>query len=322
MLNKISNKEVCEIAEKVINIQKEAIGSLNEVIKDNFIEIVEAVSNLKGKLIISGMGKSGNIARKISSTLSSTGTPSLYLSPAEAKHGDVGVISKQDMVMLLSNSGETDELNAIINYCKRFDIKIISMTRGVNSTLHKVGDMKILLPAIPEASDLGVPTTSSTMMIVYGDALAVALHHKRNFSKEDYKILHPGGSIGAQLTYLKDLMHVGHMLPIVEKGTFLLDAVLEMTKKRMGCVGVVDEEGSLIGVITDGDLRRHLGDNIRNKAVENVMTINPKTLSEEVIAIKALGIMNENSITNVFIVKNGKPIGVVHIHDLLKLGVV
>jgi len=318
----ISDVEIIGIGKQVLAKQQAAIAELEGAIDATFAQLVAELANLKGKLIISGMGKSGNIARKISSTLSSTGTPSLYLHPAEAKHGDLGVIAHNDIVMLLSNSGETDELNAIINYCKRFGIKIVSMTRNADSTLCSVGDIKVVLPAVPEASALGVPTTSSTMMIVYGDALAVALHQKRNFSKEDYKNLHPGGQIGAQLTYVKEFMHAGAEMPLIKAGSFMPEAVLEITNKRFGCVGVVNDKGVLQGVITDGDLRRHLHEDMRSKKVEEIMHLDPKTLTEEVMAAEALNTMNRHSITNIFVLQGGVPVGIVHIHDLLKLGVV
>lgn len=322
MQKEITDSEVIDLGKEVVAKQLIAIGELKDSINDTFAEVVVALSCLKGKLIVSGMGKSGNIARKISSTLSSTGTPSLYLHPAEAKHGDLGVIKKDDVVMLLSNSGETDELTSIINYCKRFDIKIISMTRNAESTLSNIGDIKIVLPAVPEASTLGVPTTSSTMMIVYGDALAVALHHKRNFSKDDYKILHPGGQIGAKLTYIKEFMHTGEAMPLVKLENSVLDAVLEITNKRFGCVGIIDDAGKLKGIITDGDLRRHMHEDLRAKKAKDIMHHNPKTLSSEIMAAQALSVMNEQSITNMFVLEKEMPVGIIHVHDLLKLGVI
>lgn len=320
-MEEINNTKLIEIGKSVVEKERDAVSHLLEVIDETFVEVVHTLSSLEGKLIITGMGKSGNIARKIASTLSSIGLPSLYLNPAEAKHGDLGVIKVGDVVMLLSNSGETDELNSIINYCKRFEITIIGMTRKGDSTLYNVSNVKIVLPAIPEASHLGVPTTSSTMMIVYGDAIAVALHHKNRFSKESYHILHPGGQIGARLTYVKSIMHTGSDIPMVNLGTPLMDAVLEMTKKRFGCVGIVNEKGELQGIITDGDLRRNIEYDIRAKKVDDIMHYNPKVLQPDIMAFEAMSLMNKNSITNVFVVEGNKPIGIIHIHDLLKLGV-
>jgi arabinose-5-phosphate isomerase len=317
----MNRDEIIKIAQEVVRLESEAILKLYSFIDDTFIQVISKMHDLRGKVIISGMGKSGNIARKISSTLSSTGTPSFYLHPAEAKHGDLGVISSDDVVMLLSNSGETDELNSIINYCKRFGITIIGMTRNQDSTLYNISDIKIILPAVPEASMLGVPTTSSTMMIVYGDAIAVALHHKRNFSIEDYKTLHPGGQIGARLTYVKELMHTGNAIPLVSLGTKVFDAILELTNKRFGCVGVINASGNLVGIITDGDLRRHVNDDLRSKLVEDIMTANPKTVKSDAMTGSVLNIMNSKSITNIMVVDNGKPVGIVHVHDLLRLGV-
>lgn len=320
-MTNIPDSKLIEIAKGVIDKEKEGISQLSGVINETFLEVVATLSSLKGKLIISGMGKSGNIARKIASTLSSIGLPSIYLNPAEAKHGDLGVINVGDIVMLLSNSGETDELNSIINYCKRFAIKIIGMTRKQDSTLSNLSDIKIILPLVPEASHLGVPTTSSTMMIVYGDAIAIALHHRKSFSEENYHILHPGGQIGARLTYISAVMHTESEMPISKIGTPILDAVLEMTNKRFGCVGVVDEAGNLCGIITDGDLRRSINQDLRIKKVEDIMHHNPKTLQPDMMAFEAMAILNKHSITNIFVVENNKPKGVVHIHDLLKLGV-
>lgn len=320
-MEEINNATLIEIGKSVVQKERDAVAKLLEVIDQTFVEIVDLLSSLEGKLIITGMGKSGNIARKIASTLSSIGLPSLYLNPAEAKHGDLGVIKVGDVVMLLSNSGETDELNSIINYCKRFEITIIGMTRKEDSTLYNLSDIKIVLPLVPEASHLGVPTTSSTMMIVYGDAIAVALHHKNRFSKENYHVLHPGGQIGARLTYVKSIMHTGSDIPIVKSGTPLMDAVLEMTKKRFGCVGVINDNGEFHGMITDGDLRRNIEQDLRAKKVEDIMHYNPKVLHPDVMAFEAMSIMNKNSITNMFILEGKKPIGIIHIHDLLKLGV-
>lgn len=321
MQKKLSYEEIIDLGKKVVIKQSQAIAELESTIDQTFVQLVQELSCLKGKLIISGMGKSGNIARKIASTLSSTGTSSFYLHPAEAKHGDLGVIKIDDIVMLLSNSGETDELNSIIHYCKRFGVRMISMTRNSLSTLASVADINVVLPSVPEASMLGAPTTSSTMMIVYGDALAIALHHNRNFSEEDYKILHPGGQIGAKLRYVNECMHTGAALPLVSEDSSMAEAIVEISEKRLGCVGVTNE-GKLVGVITDGDLRRNMHKDMRVEKAGSIMHNMPMVISGNTMAAQALNIMNNRSITNLFVVDDGIPVGLVHIHDLLKLGVV
>jgi arabinose-5-phosphate isomerase len=267
------------------------------------------------------MGKSGHIARKIAATLSSTGTIAHFIHPAEAGHGDLGMIAKDDIVILLSNSGETDELNSIINYCKRFSIKIIGITRNSSSTLAEVSDVVLVLPKTPEASEINAPTTSSTMMLVLGDALAIALHNTLGFSKEDYQILHPGGSIGTSLSKVVALMHTKEEIPLVQEYAEVYEVILEITAKRQGCTGVLNAEGEMVGIITNGDLSRHLSAGIAEplKAkARNIMGTHPITISSKITAAEALAIMNNNSITNLFVVEDKKPIGVLHIHDLLK----
>jgi arabinose-5-phosphate isomerase len=311
-----------DTAREVLELEIQGLKQLLNKIDIVFSQIVEEILNITGRVIVSGMGKSGHIARKFASTLASTGTPAIFIHPAEAGHGDLGMITKNDIMILLSNSGETPELAPIIEYCKRFAIKIIGITRKVNSTLYKASTIPVVLPDAPEASDIMAPTTSTIMMMAYGDAVAVALHKKRNFSRSDYKIFHPGGNIGAKLLRVRDLMHTGEDVPLVSEQNSMLEAILTITSKRFGCVGVLNNEGKLTGVITDGDLRRHIDIDIRKAKAVEIMTHSPVVLNAEGIASEALGIMSKKSITNVFIIdENQRPQGILHIHDLLKAGV-
>ncbi|RZI47695.1 KpsF/GutQ family sugar-phosphate isomerase [Rickettsiales endosymbiont of Peranema trichophorum] len=314
-------KDLRDIGRFVIETEIKGLQSLTSCLDDTFAEIVNAILKIRGRVIVSGMGKSGHIARKISSTLSSTGTPSIYIHPAEAGHGDLGMITKQDIVLLLSNSGETSELSVIVNYCKRQMIEIIGISRKEKSALIEASTFKVVLPDIPEASDISAPTTSTTMMMVYGDAIAVALHKKRQFTISDYQILHPVGSLALKLLKLEDVMHTENEIPIISDSSTVLDAILMITSKRFGCVGVIDSRSVLIGIITDGDLRRHVVSvDISNTSVTSVMTTKPVVVTKDMLAFEALAIMNKRCITNLFIV-NGehKPIGIIHIHDLLKI---
>jgi len=312
-----------EVAKQVINQEVNGLKELLNNIDDVFDHVVEAIAAIQGRVIVSGMGKSGHVARKIAATLASTGTPSIYLHPAEASHGDLGMITKKDIVILLSNSGETQELAPIIDYCKRFSITIIGICRNDESTLIRASDFKVVLPSSPEASDVPAPTTSTIIMMAYGYALAVALHTKRDFTESDFRLLHPGGNIGAKLLKINDLMHSDEEMPLVKQGTIVLQAILTITSKRFGCVGVTNEKNELIGMVTDGDLRRNINLDLNAIKVEEIMTVKPIMLSPDTYASDALGIMNRKSITNLFIINEKKqPIGIIHIHDLLRAGVV
>jgi arabinose-5-phosphate isomerase len=312
-----------KVARKVIECEILGLKDLVDKIDEVFSRIIEEICCIPGRVIMSGMGKSGHIARKITSTFASTGTPAIYIHPAEAGHGDLGMITKNDIVMLFSNSGETPELAPIIDYCKRFSIKIIGISRRNGSTLIKSSDLAVVLPDTPEASSVNAPTTSAIMMMAYGDAIAVALHNKRDFTDSDFKIFHPGGNIGAKLLRMQDLMHMGKDIPIITETETIAEAILIISSKRLGCVGVVDDFGKLIGMITDGDLRRHIHTDISNTTVKDIMTINPVTLRDNSLASEALCIMNRKCITNIFVVDdNKKPIGIIHVHDLLRAGVV
>jgi arabinose-5-phosphate isomerase len=306
------------IANRVIEREVEGLQSLLKVLDDNFNQAIDLIINTNGKIIVSGIGKSGHVARKIAATLSSTGTSAFFVHPSEAAHGDLGMIKENDAVILLSNSGETEELNPIIDYCKRFEIKTIGIARNANSTLLNSCSIPIALPNIPEASNIDAPTTSTTMMMALGDIIATIIHEKKDFSKVDFKVFHPGGKIGAKLLKVKDIMHTNDDMPLILDSLLASDAIITMTSKRMGCVGVINESGEFIGIFTDGDLRRHINSNFSTITIREIMTSNPTTFNEEQFASEVLAIMNKKSITNGFVLKDRKPIGIIHLHDILK----
>lgn len=277
----------------------------------------------QGRVIVTGMGKSGHIGRKIASTLSSTGTPAYFVHPGEASHGDLGVISdKSDIILALSWSGETAELRDLIDYAKRFRVPLIAITSQPASALAQAADIALILPAAPEACPNGLaPTTSTLMQLALGDALAVALLESRGFTALDFKALHPGGKLGASLTFIRDVMHEGEKLPLVRIGTPMSSAIVEMSAKGFGCVGVLNETGDLAGIVTDGDLRRHMRPDLLTSKVEDVMTKNPKSAKPDQLALEVLETLNASNITALFVVENKKPRGLVHLHDLLRIGV-
>jgi len=319
-------KNPLEIGKKVLKDEKEAISSVIEALDKSFIEAVNLILNTKGKLIITGMGKSGLIGKKLSATFSSTGTPSFFLHPAEAIHGDLGVISKDDTILAISNSGETPELMAIIPTVKRWGNKIISITNNPNSSLAKHSDIHLFLNVKKEACPLNLaPTSTSTATLALGDALAVAVFEMRGFTAEDFAKYHPGGSLGKKLMKVREIMHTGEEIPIVYPNTSLKNTVLVISEKGFGATFVVDsEEGNLIGIITDGDLRRFInkGGSIDKSKAEDVMTKNPKYIDGNKLVLEALEVMERYNITVLPVVENGKPIGLIHLHDILKSGVV
>ncbi len=310
-----------ESAKRVLRCEVDGLKALESALDDSFVALVNLVYGLKGRLIISGMGKSGHIARKIAATLASTGTPSYFVHPAEASHGDLGMITEGDAVLCLSNSGETAELRDIIGYTRRFSIPLIALVRRAGSVLVESADIAVVLPESPEASPTGAPTTSTLMMLAYGDALAMALLEKRGFTSTDFGIFHPGGKLGKAFIRCADIMHKGDELPLVSESEPMEKVLLTMTAKRFGCAGVVDASGKLLGVITDGDLRRHMGNTLLAEKASHVMTKAPITVTPQQLAAEALGIMNSKNITCLFAVESGKPIGIVHVHDCLRAGV-
>lgn len=318
---------ILEIAKKVLKIEADAVLGLTDKLNNNFEKAVELLYTSKGRVVVTGMGKSGLVGKKIAATLASTGTPAFFLHPAEASHGDLGMVTERDIIIAISNSGETEELVGLIPFLKRFNVKLISMTGNQNSTLAKASDVTLDISVKEEACPLGiVPTASTTATLAMGDALAVALLIKRGYKEEDFAFFHPRGSIGKRLFIkVKDLMHTGDSLPTVSLNTPMSKTVIEMSSKRLGHTVVLDNENKIAGIITDGDLRRGIekwGERLFELTAEEVMTGNPKTISEEELAAKALSIMESYSITALVVPdKDGRAIGIIHLHDILKQGI-
>ena len=304
---------------QVIDIEIKALNLLKNYISKDFVKVVNLLLKNKGKIIVSGIGKSGHIASKIASTLSSVGSPSFYIHPSEANQGDLGMLEKKDAVILISNSGETSELINLILYCKKLGIPIISITSEHDSTLSRESNLNLLIPKNIEACPLELaPTSSTTCTLALGDALAVTLLKKKKFTESDFRELHPGGKLGQMLSEVKDVMKMNLNIPLIAESKNMSYAILEMTSKGEGCVGVVSTKNELIGIITDGDIRRNMNPKLLDKNVKEIMTRKPKTLSPNTLISKALKIMNEESITNIFITVHKKPIGIIHMHDMLK----
>jgi arabinose-5-phosphate isomerase len=309
---------------RVIAIEAAALAALGDGLGPGFAAAVERMLAARGRVIVSGMGKSGHVARKIAATLASTGTPALFVHPAEASHGDLGMITGDDVVLLLSNSGETPELADLIAYTRRFGIPLIAVAGRADSTLMRQADIAIVLPAAPEACSVGLaPTTSTTMTIALGDALAVALMEHRAFTPDDFRGLHPGGRLGARLATVANLMHSGDEVPLIGPAAPMAEALIVMTQKGFGVVGVVDAAGALVGIITDGDLRRKM-QGLLGHTVGEVMTRDPRTIATTALASEALKVMNAAKITTLFATEPaapGRPAGILHVHDCLRAGV-
>lgn len=312
-----------DIAHGKAVLEQEIIGlkAIAETLDERFAQAVEVLASIRGRVIVSGMGKSGHVARKIAATMASTGTPAHFVHPGEASHGDLGMITEDDAVLALSNSGETAELSDIIHYCKRFSIPLIGVARRSGSMLVEAADVALVLPETPEACLTGAPTTSTTMMMALGDAIAVALVQRRGFTKEDFSRFHPGGKLGKRFIAVKELMHGAGELPLVKESDQMKDVLLIITAKKFGCAGVVDAAGKLAGIITDGDLRRHMSPDLLAQAAGQVMTRDPVSVRPSLLAAEALAIMNERAITSIFVVDAQKPVGILHIHDCLRAGV-
>ncbi len=296
-------------------------AALENGLAEPFAAAVDIVSRITGRVIVTGVGKSGHIGSKIAATLASTGTPAFFVHPAEANHGDLGMIAPDDVVVALSWSGETAELKGIVAYTRRFAIPLIAITAGLDSALARESSVVIGLPRAAEACPHGLaPTTSTLMQLVVGDALAVALLEARGFTPDQFRTFHPGGKLGASLTKVGEIMHTGDRLPLVPVGTSMRDAVLEISRKGFGCVAVVSQDGLLEGIVTDGDLRRHMGPDLLSMTVDEVMTRGPKTVSPDTLAAAALQLVNASAITVAMVVEGERPVGVVHLHDLLRIG--
>ena len=313
--------DAAAVARRVLRTEADALLRLAEELDGPFSLAVEQVFGLKGRLVCTGVGKSGHVARKIAATLASTGTPALFVHAAEASHGDLGMITPDDAVLALSKSGEARELADVVAYAKRFAIPLISMTARADSALGRAADLLLLMPDAAEAAQaVDAPTTSTTLQMALGDALAVALLERRGFGASEFKLYHPGGKLGAALRTVGELMHGRSELPLVGRAASMSETLLTMTEKRFGCAAVVDAEGRLEGIITDGDLRRHMGALMGHSAAE-IMTPAPRTLGPQALAAEALRVMNEGRITVLFAVEQGRPVGILHIHDLLRAGV-
>ena len=311
------------VARRVLKTEIAGLTALADELSERFSDAVDLLAATRGRVTVTGMGKSGHIARKIAATFASTGTPAQFVHPAEAGHGDLGMIAPGDAVLALSNSGDTAELDAILGYTRRLRIPLVAMTRRDGSALVEAADIALVLPASEEACPMGLaPTTSTTMMLALGDALAIAMLERKGFAIADFQRLHPGGDLGRQLLTVTDIMHAGDAMPLVALGTAMADAILAMSAKSFGCVGVTDSDGHLVGIVTDGDLRRHMNDGLLRAGVDKVMNRQPKTIRPQALAAEALGRMNQYAITSLFAVDaEGRPLGILHIHDCLRAGI-
>ncbi|MGL4395300.1 MAG: KpsF/GutQ family sugar-phosphate isomerase [Hyphomicrobium sp.] len=321
-----SNKAALESAVRTLKLEGDGLSQLAKGLKGAmaapFLNAVARLSAISGRVIVTGIGKSGHVGQKIAATFASTGTPAFFVHPSEASHGDLGMITPADVILALSWSGETVELKPIITYSRRFKVPLISITSRAESALGQQSDIALLLPRAKEACPHGLaPTTSTTMQLALGDALAIALLEAKGFTAHDFKVFHPGGSLGANLKYVADVMHKGDDLPIAHDRETMSGALVTMTAKSFGCLGIVDGKGRLAGVITDGDLRRHMGAQLLSAKVGEIMTRNPKTVGPQTLASAALEVLNASRITALFVVADGRPVGIVHIHDLLRAGV-
>jgi arabinose-5-phosphate isomerase len=322
-----SDRAQAAIASALRTLEAEGSGvdALTAALKDGlgaaFSAAIELIRSAKGRVIVTGMGKSGHVARKIASTLASTGTPAFFVHPSEASHGDLGMIANDDVILALSWSGETSELKNITDYSRRYSIKLIAMTAIPDSALARLSDIVLTLPQAREACPHNLaPTTSSLMQLALGDALAIALLESHGFTAVDFGLLHPGGKLGTLLKTVRDVMHIAPAMPLAPLGTRMSDAILEMTTRGFGCVGITDGRGLLVGIITDGDLRRHMRNDLLDAQVDDVMTRGPKTVRPDQLLSETLDILNSTKVTALFAVESGKPVGIVHVHDLLRAG--
>lgn len=324
-----NNKDL-DAAARTLDMEVDGLRALKDSLDVNFTQAIETIDTMRqtgrGRLIVAGIGKSGHIAKKINATLASTGTPSYYVHPGEASHGDLGMITADDVVLLMSNSGESAELSDLIHYCKRFEIPLIAMTSKADSTLGKHADILLLMPQMPEACPIGMaPTTSTTMALAYGDCIAVALLERLGLSREDFSVFHPGGKLGQQLLRIADVMHKIDILPFVEENATMDAAIIQLSEKNLGCVLVIDEKKSLKGIITDGDLKRHMAPDLLQKPVNAIMSASPKTIKETALAAEAMQIMTRTPgqyITSLIVVnEDGDLSGLIRLQDCLQRGI-
>ena len=310
-----------QAAKKVLQTEADALETLKNDLPNDFSDLVKLILNLNGRVIVSGVGKSGHIGNKIAATLASTGTPAYFVHATEASHGDLGMITEKDLCLLISNSGETSEIFDIVAHARRFSIPVATVSSNTESTLVKAADFKLCLPVVEEACPIGMaPTTSTTMMLALGDALAVALMEAKNFNTENFKVLHPGGKLGAKMMMVSQVMHKSDALPLVETQTSMKETLLTMSSRGFGIAAVVNEKDFLVGVITDGDLRRHIND-LMSKTAGEIASLSPITVVRETFVVDALKLMQENKITVLIVTSaENKPVGILHIQDLLKVG--
>lgn len=322
----LSALEDLAFAQRVIRHEGEALLHLSQNLGQEFLDVVALLLKTQGRIIWTGMGKCSHIARKAASTMASTGTPALFIHPAEASHGDLGMITGQDVVLVLSNSGETSELGPVIHHTRRYGIPLIAITRDAESMLARGADLRLILPYLEEACPIGLaPTTSTTMMLALSDGLALALLKHKSFGVEDFKNLHPGGQIGQILLRVEEVMHRGDALPLVFESTCMREALVVMTQKSLGCLGVVDAEQGLIGIITDGDLRRHMSPDLLDLCASDVMTSHPQTVPPQAWLSEALRQMQSRKITSLFVLDapaSREPLGLIHMHQCLERGIV
>ncbi len=323
---RIGKSPASESAVRTLTLEAEGLGALKACLEGDlerpFADAVRTLAEARGRVIISGIGKSGHVGQKIAATFASTGTPAFFVHPSEASHGDLGMITKEDVILALSWSGETVELKNIITFSRRFGVPMISITSNRNSALGQQSDVVLELPKAKEACPMGLaPTTSTTMQLALGDCLAIALLEAKGFTAQDFKMFHPGGSLGASLKYVADVMQKGDRLPLARETELMSIAIVTMTAKSLGCLGVVDAKGKLIGVITDGDLRRHMGADLVTAKTGDIMSHKPKTVPTTMLTSQAIEILNASRITALFVVDKAKPVGIIHIHDLLRAGV-
>lgn len=318
---------VIESAKRTIGTERRALEALERAFDDGlaepFMRAVEMITGITGRVIVTGVGKSGHIGVKIAATLASTGTPAFFVHAAEANHGDLGMIGTTDVVLALSKSGESAELRSIVAYTRRFSIPLIAVTCSEKSSLATAADIILMMPNEEEACPHGLaPTTSTLMQLAMGDALAIALLDARGFSARDFHVFHPGGKLGASLSHVADIMHTGDRLPLVAKGTSVPEAISTLSRKHFGCVGIVEGDGRLCGIVTEGDVARNLTRNLSELLVDDIMTRTPKTVKPTVLATAALAMLNQHSIGALIVVDDdNRPIGLVHFHDLLRIGV-
>lgn len=309
-------------ARAVLDRGAEALRFLSKSLDGSFSEAIDILWRVRGRVVVSGMGKAGHVGRKFAATLASTGTPALFVHPSEASHGDLGMLAQEDAVVILCNSGETAELNDLVGYARRTGIPLITISGQAKASLTQAADVALVLPDVEEAGPMGLaPTTSTTMMMALGDALAMALLERRGFSADDFHALHPGGRLGRKLIKVADIMHTGASLPVIGVEARMSDVLIEMSSKSFGCVGVADAQGLLLGIVTDGDLRRHMSDDLLTRRAGDIMTATPKTIRPGALAADALRQMNSSAITNLFVVDEKGIAGLLHIHDLLRAGV-